>query len=54
VIVPRILLPGLEDCLRVAGVPGMSIDNVRGFGEHAHMKSYRDFGQQTITCSKKP
>jgi len=36
VIVPRILLPGLEDCLRVAGVPGMSIDNVRGFGEHAN------------------
>jgi len=35
-IVPRDCLDGYEHCLRVAGVPGMTIDNVRGFGEHAN------------------
>jgi nitrogen regulatory protein P-II 1 len=29
-------LDGLERCLRAAGVPGMTIDNVKGFGEHAN------------------
>lgn len=36
IILPRTLLPDIEDCLLKANVPGMSIDNVRGFGEHAN------------------
>lgn len=35
-IVPKDYLDELERCLRTAGVPGMTIDNVRGFGEHAN------------------
>ncbi len=29
-------LSDLERCLRAAGVPGMTIENVQGFGEHAN------------------
>ena len=36
IIVPRDYLDDYEHCLRAAGVPGMTIDNVRGFGEHAN------------------
>jgi len=36
VIVPAGYLDDVEKCLRAAGVPGMTIDNVRGFGEHAN------------------
>lgn len=35
-IVPVDYLEDYERCLRGAGVPGMTIDNVRGFGEHAN------------------
>jgi nitrogen regulatory protein PII len=35
-IVPTDFLDKFEKCLRAAGVPGMTIDNVRGFGEHAN------------------
>jgi nitrogen regulatory protein PII len=35
-IVPTYQLTNLETCLRAAGVPGMTIDSVRGFGEHAN------------------
>lgn len=35
-IVPTEFLGEFEKCLRSAGVPGMTIDNVRGFGEHAN------------------
>jgi nitrogen regulatory protein PII len=35
-IVPTYQLIDLETCLRVAGVPGMTIDSVRGLGEHGH------------------
>lgn len=35
-IVPMDFLDSLEKCLRATGVPGMTIDNVRGFGEHAN------------------
>lgn len=35
-IVPTDFLDQFEKCLRSAGVPGMTIDNVRGFGEHAN------------------
>jgi nitrogen regulatory protein PII len=35
-IVPADDLEAFERCLRAAGVPGMTIDNVRGFGEHAN------------------
>jgi len=36
VIIPAENLDECERCLRAAGVPGMTIDNVRGFGEHAN------------------
>jgi nitrogen regulatory protein P-II 1 len=36
IIVPRDCLDDFEHCLRAAGVPGMTIDDVRGFGEHAN------------------
>jgi len=39
IIVPRDYLDDYEHCLRAAGVPGMTIDNVRGFGEHANFFS---------------
>ena len=35
-IVPTDRLTDLERCLRAAGVPGMTIDKVQGFGEHAN------------------
>ena len=35
-IVPTGYLDKFERCLRTAGVPGMTIDNVKGFGEHAN------------------
>jgi nitrogen regulatory protein PII len=35
-IVPTYQLIDLEKCLRAAGVPGMTIDSVRRFGEHGH------------------
>jgi len=35
-IVPTDYLADFEKCLRAAGVPGMTIDNVKGFGEHAN------------------
>ena len=35
-IVPTELLPNLEKCLRATGVPGMTINDVRGFGEHVN------------------
>lgn len=35
-IVPTLRLKDLERCLRAAGVPGMTIENVQGFGEHAN------------------
>ena len=35
-IIPRDCLDGYEHCLRSAGIPGMTVDNVRGFGEHAN------------------
>jgi len=35
-IVPTEYLDKFERCLRTAGVPGMTIDNVKGFGEHAN------------------
>ena len=35
-IVPTDFLDKFEKCLRSTGVPGMTIDNVRGFGEHAN------------------
>ncbi len=35
-IVPTELLPELEKYLRAAGVPGMTINDVRGFGEHVN------------------
>ena len=35
-IVPTDFLDKFEQCLRATGVPGMTIDNVRGFGEHAN------------------
>lgn len=36
IIVPTDYLRDLEQCLQSAGVPGMTIDNVKGFGEHAN------------------
>ena len=36
IIVPADYLEPMERCLCAAGVPGMTIDNVRGFGEHAN------------------
>jgi len=36
IIVPTDNLDGFERCLRAAGVPGMTIDNVKGFGEHVN------------------
>ena len=36
VIVPTEFLDQFENCLRAVGAPGMTIDNVRGFGEHAN------------------
>jgi nitrogen regulatory protein PII len=35
-IIPTGYLDKFEGCLRAAGVPGMTIDNVKGFGEHAN------------------
>lgn len=35
-IVPTDCLEHFERCLRAVGVPGMTIDNVKGFGEHAN------------------
>jgi len=35
-IVPADYLDKFERCLRAVGVPGMTIDNVKGFGEHAN------------------
>lgn len=35
-IVPEELIDNFERCLRRCGVPGMTIDKVRGFGEHAN------------------
>jgi len=35
-IVPTEYLDKFERCLRTVGVPGMTIDNVKGFGEHAN------------------
>lgn len=35
-IVPEELIEGFERCLRRCGVPGMTIDKVRGFGQHAN------------------
>lgn len=35
-ILPVDCLEEFERCLRAAGVPGMTIDNVKGFGEHAN------------------
>ena len=35
VIVPTELSEKLEKCLRSSGVPGMTVNEVRGFGEHA-------------------
>ena len=35
-IVPTDYLAEFEKCLRKAGVPGMTIDNVKGFGQHAN------------------
>ncbi len=35
-IVPTEFLPELEKYLRAAGVPGMTINDVRGFGEHVN------------------
>lgn len=35
-IVPAEYLDKFERCMRAAGVPGMTIDNVKGFGEHAN------------------
>lgn len=35
-IIPVDFLDRLEKCLRTAGVPGMTLDNVKGFGEHAN------------------
>lgn len=39
IIVPKDCLEDFEHCLRSAGVPGMTIDNVKGFGEHANFFS---------------
>jgi nitrogen regulatory protein PII len=38
-IVPADYLERMEQCLCDLGVPGMTIDNVRGFGEHANLFS---------------
>jgi len=35
-VVPTEFLPELEKCLRATGVPGMTINDVRGFGEHVN------------------
>lgn len=35
-IVPEELTESFERCLRKCGVPGMTIDKVRGFGQHAN------------------
>jgi nitrogen regulatory protein P-II 1 len=35
-IVPEDLIESFERCLRKCGVPGMTIDKVRGYGEHAN------------------
>ena len=35
-IVPEELIGVCERCLRKCGVPGMTIEKVRGFGEHAN------------------
>lgn len=39
IIVPLSLLDTLEKYLRASGVPGMTVDEVRGFGEHANFFS---------------
>ena len=36
IIVPIDRLVDLEKCLRAAGVHGMTVDHVQGFGEHAN------------------
>lgn len=36
IIIPADYLKNFEQCLQSAGVPGMTIDNVKGFGEHAN------------------
>jgi nitrogen regulatory protein P-II 1 len=35
-IIPEELIDSFERCLCNCGVPGMTIDKVRGFGEHAN------------------
>lgn len=35
-VFPEALEDSFERCLRKCGVPGMTIDRVRGFGEHAN------------------
>ena len=35
-VFPESLEDSFERCLRKCGVPGMTIDKVRGFGEHAN------------------
>lgn len=35
-IVPEELVENFERCLRKCGVPGMTIDKVRGYGQHAN------------------
>lgn len=39
VIIPTDYLDEFEKCLRVAGVPGMTIDNVRGFATESHVSA---------------
>jgi len=46
-IVPVELLEKLEKCLRATGVPGMTVDEVRGFGEHANFFS-RDLMRSNV------
>lgn len=46
-IVPEELIDSFERCLRKCGVPGMTIDKVRGFGEHANYFS-SDFLRSNI------
>ena len=36
IIVPTDYLRDLEQCLQSAGVPGMTVEKAKGFGEHAN------------------
>lgn len=45
IIVPTDQLSSVEECLRSAGVPGMTIDNVRGFG------GYKNFFRDDLLSS---